>query len=168
MKFNLSNSKKRGSGGIMLIECLVYIAVFMVLLGIGFGSFYLLWDNSTALRYTTDDIGNALRAGEAWRADVRGATGNIKIENSTDGVQLKIPHGKVEIDYRFSENSIWKKYAGSDSWFPVLSRVKTSQMEMENRNQISAWHWDLELIPHRARARVPLLFSFEAVAPHPL
>jgi len=166
MKLNFSNSKTRGDCGIVLIECMVYLFVFVILLSVGFASFYLLWDNSAALRFTSDDIGNALRAGEMWRADVRGATGKIQIENSTDGVVLKIPRSAEEIDYRFSDNSVCRKNAGSDSWMPVLSRVKASQMEMENRNQISAWHWDLELIPHRARAKVPLLFSFETVAPH--
>lgn len=150
----------------MLIECMVYIAVLAILLGIGFSSFYLLWDNSTALHYTTDDIANALRAGEAWRADVRGATGKIQVENNSNGIMLKIPHAKTEIDYRFSDNSVWRKNDGSNSWTPVLSRVKTSQMELETRNQIHAWHWDLELISHRARAKVPLVFSFEAVASH--
>lgn len=165
MKLNFSKPKSRR--GTLLIECLVYIAVFMLLTGIGFASFYLLWDNSTALRYTTDDVGNALRAGEAWRADVRGATGKIQIEHTPDAVVMKIPHGKTEIDYRSSSNLIWKKTAGSD-WRPILSRIKTSQMELETRNQISAWHWDLELTPHQARSRIrlPLVFSFEAVAPH--
>ena len=166
MKLNFSNSKARGHFGIVLIECLVYLFVFVILLGVGFASFYLLWDNSTALRFTSDDIGNALRAGEMWRADVRAATGKIQIEKSADGVVLKIPRGTGEIDYRFSDSSVCRKNAGSNSWTPVLSRVKTSQMEMENRNQISAWHWELELIPPRARAKVPLLFSFETVAPH--
>src|SRR5579859_174693 len=101
MKPNFSNSKS--CGGTLLIECLVYIAVFMILTGIGFASFYLLWDNSTALRYTTTDIADALRVGEAWRADVHDATGKIQIENASGSVVLKIPHGKAEIDYRFSD-----------------------------------------------------------------
>src|SRR5581483_2470133 len=113
MKLNFPNSKSRH--GIMLIECMVYLAVFVVLLGVGFSSFYLLWDNSMALQRTTDDIGNALRAGEAWRADVRDATGKIQIENDSDGLVLKIPRGKSEIDYRFSDNSICRKNAGSNS-----------------------------------------------------
>jgi hypothetical protein len=41
-------------------------------------------------------------------------------------------------------------------------------MEIENRHQIAAWRWDLELIPHRARVKMPLIFTFEAVAPHSL
>lgn len=163
MKLNFSNSKKRD--GISLIECLVYIVVFVILTGIGFSSFYLLWDNSTALRYTTNDVADVLRAGEAWRADVRGATGKIQVGNVSDGVVLKIPCGKLEIDYRFTDNSIWKKNSGSD-WRSILSRVKISQMELETRNQISAWHWDVEMIPYRARVKVPLLFTFEAVAQH--
>src|SRR6185312_3093380 len=100
MKLNFSKSKSRR--GIMLIECMVYLAVFLILTGIGMASFYLLWDNSKALRYSADDVHRALSDGEMWRADVRSATGKIQIENSTDGTRIKIPNGKNEIIYHFS------------------------------------------------------------------
>ena len=140
----------------MLIECLVYITVFAILLGIGTVAFYVFWDDSAALRYTTDDIAGALRAGEIWRADIRGATGKIQAETSSDGVLLKIPHGQNEIFYRFSGDTLWRKAAPANSWMPFLRHVKTSQMEMESRNEIKAWCWEMELTPHHARAKMPL------------
>jgi hypothetical protein len=38
-------------------------------------------------------------------------------------------------------------------------------MEIEARTQIKAWRWDVELLQRRARVKLPLSFSFEAVAP---
>jgi hypothetical protein len=43
------------AAGIMLLECVVYIAVLMVILGLGGTAFYLCWDNRD-LRRNTDDI----------------------------------------------------------------------------------------------------------------
>ena len=49
-------SSKRRAAGILLVECIVYIAVFAILLGIGTASFYFCWDHSKALIGATDDI----------------------------------------------------------------------------------------------------------------
>ena len=42
-------SISRARAGIMLVECLVYLGVFAVLLGIGYGTFYVCWDYSKVL-----------------------------------------------------------------------------------------------------------------------
>ena len=81
------------------MECLVYIAVFAILLGSGTAAFYFCWDHSKALIYATDDIASALRAGERWRADVRAATGKISVETTATGEVVRIPEreGKLFI-----------------------------------------------------------------------
>jgi len=165
MKLNFSNSKNRGLGGIMLIECLVYISVFAILLGVGTGAFYVFWDNSTVLRETTDDITGALRAGEIWRTDVRGASGKIQTENSSDGVLVAIPQSGGEIFYRLSGDTLWRRTTAANYWTPVLHHIRNSQMQMDDRDGIQAWRWELKLIPRRAQEKMPLEFSFEAVAP---
>jgi hypothetical protein len=158
-------SRRRSESGMLLIECLVYIAVFAIVVMVGMAAFYVIWDNSMALRRCSDDIGGALRAGEVWRADVRGATGKIQTANSPDGVQLMIPRGRGEIAYRFSGDTVWRKSSPATPWVSVLTRVKISQMEIEARTQIKAWRWDVELLQRRSRVKLPLSFSFEAVAP---
>src|ERR1700689_2092772 len=94
-------SRPRRQAGILLVECLVYIAVFAILLGIGTATFYFCWDHSKALIYATDDIASALRAGELWRADVRAATGKISVKTMATGEVVRIPEAKKEIIYRF-------------------------------------------------------------------
>src|SRR3954463_10095989 len=106
MNVKVSNSKRRSLRGILLVECLVYLSVLVILLGIGTAVFYMMWDNATALRSRADEISAALRAGEAWRADVRDATGMIEARNTTNGVLLRIPRGKNEIVYRFAGNQV--------------------------------------------------------------
>jgi hypothetical protein len=153
--------------GIMLIECLVYIAVFTVIVGLGLATFYLCWDNSKALRYATDDITAALRTGERWRADIRSATGEITVETTAAGELLRIPHGTNEVLYRFNAGEIRRQSAPSGFAEPMLTAVKSSQMVMDRRGPVNAWRWELELKPRRPETRLPLLFTFEAAKTAP-
>jgi hypothetical protein len=157
-------SISRARAGIMLVECLVYLGVFAVLLGIGYGTFYLCWDNSKALHYATDDIASALRAGERWRADIRSATGKITVETTVQGEQLRIPRRTAAIIYSFKAGELRRQFASSRFSELVLPTVKTSQMVKETRGPVTAWRWELELMPRRKEIHLPLLFTFEAAA----
>ena len=162
MKLHPSISRARV--GIMLVECLIYLGVFAVLLGIGYGTFYLCWDNSKVLHYATDDIASALRAGERWRADIRSATGKITVETTVQGEQLRIPRRTAAIIYSFKAGELRRQFASSRFSELVLPTVKTSQMVKETRGPVTAWRWELELAPRRKETHLPLLFTFEAAA----
>lgn len=162
MKLSSPISFARVRTGYLLLECLVYIAVFAIITGFGLATFYLCWDNSKALRYTTDDIVAALRAGERWRADIRGATGTITVEHTAAGELLRIPSGTNEIRYRFTAGEIRRQSGSSVFAESRLTAVGTSQMVMDRRGPVNAWRWELELEPHRGITQVPLQFSFEA------
>ncbi len=164
MKPRLSIPRAGASTGYLLIECLVYIGVFAVLLGIGYGAFYVCWDYSKALHYVTDDINSALHAGERWRADIRNATGKITVETTAAGELLRIPCGTNEVLYRFNAGEIRRQVASSDFSESLLPTVKASQMVLDVRGPVSAWRWELELKSRRKETRLPLLFSFEAAA----
>jgi hypothetical protein len=157
----------RRPAGILLVECVVYIAVFAILTGIGMGVFYFCWDHSKALIYATDDIASALRAGERWRADVRSATGKISIETTAKGEVVKIPEGTKEILYRFDSGEIHRQTASSEFSELLLPKVKSSQMEMDARGDVTAWRWELELVQRRQETHLPLLFTFEAAQTKP-
>ena len=164
MKPRLSMPRVGASAGYLLIECLVYIGVFAILLGIGYGAFYVCWDYSKALHYATDDINAALHAGERWRAGIRNATGKITVETTAAGEQLRIPCGTNEVLYRFNAGEIRRQVASSDFSESLLPTVKASQMVMDARGPVSAWRWELELKSRRKESRLPLLFTFEAAA----
>jgi hypothetical protein len=162
---NISNT--RCESGILLVECLVYIAVFGILLGIGTAAFYFCWDHSKALIYATDDISSALRAGEHWRADVRAATGKISVETTATGEVVRIPETEREIVYRFESGEMRRQIALETFSQLLLPKVKKSQMKMNTRGEVNAWRWELELTERRKETHLPLLFTFEAVQTKP-
>ena len=149
--------------GYMLVECLVYISVLMILLGLGFGAFYSCWDKSKSLRYHADDISRALRAGEQWRADIRNATGRIVAHTDDDGQMVEIPRGTNTILYVFTAGEVSRKFASAEQWTVVLSKVNTSRIQADPRTRVTAWRWDVELVPTRAQVRIQPRFTFEAV-----
>ena len=162
---NLSSTRR--AAGILLVECLVYIAVFAILLGIGTAVFYFCWDHTRAVISATNDIESALRVGERWRADVRGATGKISVESTPAGELVRIPEKETEIVYRFESGEVRRKISTLKNSQLVLPKVKTSRMETEVRGGVTAWRWELELTPRRNEARLPLRFTFEAPQPKP-
>ncbi|MFZ1072819.1 MAG: hypothetical protein WAO21_05220 [Verrucomicrobiia bacterium] len=164
MKLPPSISHARAQAGVLLLECIVYIAIFAVILGMALAAFYLCWDDSKALLYATDDISAALRAGERWRVDVRSATGKITVETTSQGEFLRIPHGASVVLYSFSAGEVRRQLASSDFSESLLPTVEASQMMMDTRGPVSAWRWELELKPRRKETHLPLLFTFEAAA----
>lgn len=162
---NLRPLHKRRCSGILLVECLVYLTVFTVLLTGATTVFYYCWDSSTALISQTEQIHAALTAGERWRADIRAATGTIAIDNTGDGETVKIPEGQTEIDYHFDNNQVSRQIGTAKAI--VLTRVKTSDIQMDARGAVTAWRWELELTPRRSETHLSLSFTFEAVPPKP-
>jgi len=160
-------SRTRRAAASLLIECMVYIAVFAILLGIGFAAFYFCWDHSKALIGTTDDIAAALRAGEHWRADVRAATGKISVEVTTTGEVVRIPEAGREIDYRFESGEMRRESPAANISQLLLPQVKASQMAADARGPVTAWRWELELRQRRQETHLPLLFTFAAVPTQP-
>src|ERR1035437_4380458 len=157
MKLPRTISKMRRAAGIMLTECLVYLAVFAILTGIGTAAFYFCWDHTRAVIYATDDIASALRAGERWRADVRGATGKISVETTATGELVRIPETEKEIVYRFESGEVRREISTLRNSQLLLPKVKISQMKADARGTVSAWRWELELTPRRKETQLPLL-----------
>ncbi len=160
LRTNISRSRERG---ISLIECLVYIAVFAILMNIGGAAFYFCWDHTKAIIYATDDIESALRAGEDWRADVRAATGKISVETTATNEIIRIPENGNEIVYRFESSELRREIPAQNNFRLLLAKVKTSQMKADDRDGVHAWRWELELTQRRKENHLPLLFTFEAV-----
>jgi hypothetical protein len=156
---------RRRLRGIMLVECVVYIALLFLVLGFAYQAFYSCWDTSIGLRRNADDIMRALDVGEAWRQDIRSARGPIRLE-TTNGVELlHIPLGNGEVLYRLTDGELQRSPAGIVRWVTLLSKIKSSHMQSDPRARVTAWRWELEL--NRVRnARVRPLFTFQAVPPN--
>ncbi len=148
--------------GILLLECLVYIALLALVLALAYAAFEACWKNSTTLRATADDVTSVIEAGERWRADIRAATGEITTDSS-GSQQLRIPQGTNAVLYRVNAREVQRKIASAPAWRTVARRVNVSRMEIDRRSHISAWCWDLELVPRRPRGSLRPQFTFEAV-----
>ena len=157
----------RRRSGVLLIECLVYIVVFAIVTGAGMAAFYCCLNHSRAMIYATDDIGSALRAGERWRADVRGATGKISLETRTGGQTVRIPKAGGEIYYRFENGEVRRQSSSAKVSSVLLAKVKASEMKADPRDGVAAWRWELELTPRRPEMRLPMLFTFGAAQTKP-
>ena len=150
--------------GFSLIECLVYIGCVAVVLAVGSAALYRCWDDNLAITRNADDIVRTLRAGEAWRADIRSTTGLIKITSNASGQNLVMPCGTNELTYSFSGGEVRKRMGRNSSWILVLPKVKSSQMQLDPRNHVAAWRWEVALESRRKNVHFRPLFTFEAVA----
>jgi len=149
--------------GFTLIECLVYISVMAVILGIGLAAFYRVWDDNKAITRNGSDIVRTLKVGEAWRADMRAATGPIRLVTTNSEQTLRIPQGKKTLIYSFANGEVRKRSGDGASWLVILPKVKSSQLEVDKRDQVAAWRWEVELESQRKNAKVRPLFTFEVV-----
>jgi len=155
--------RRAGRRAFTLIEVLVYLGLAVLLLGFGYSAAYRCTDNSVALRRSTDDIVNALHAGERWRADVRAASGQMQVESGPGGQIFRIPCVRGEVVYRFVTNEVFRQVGGSPA-LRVLENVKVSAMQSDPRQNVVAWRWELELKPRAKISRVRPLFTFIAAS----
>ncbi len=152
--------------GYLMIECLVYIGMVFVLLGVASVALYRCIDRSVVLRRNADDIASALHAGERWRSDLRSANGGVRLETDSRGEIVHIPSKRGEVTYLYSENTLARRLADG-GWITILSNLKSSKMQAEPRRKVTAWRWEIELEP-RAKAsanasKIRPLFTFMAV-----
>lgn len=149
--------------GILLVECLVYIAAFGLITAAAFAAFYRGLDHTRHLQRNTDDIARSLRAGERWRADVRSATGPLKLEAAPAGQSLSIPQPNGAITYFFVTNAVvrWTDPAGRAE--TLLPAVSDSQFTADRLGEVASWRWELELATPLRIVHVRPRFSFQAV-----
>jgi Tfp pilus assembly protein FimT len=149
-----------------LIECLAYLALLALVLGIATTAFFRCWDDSKHLRRNADDIVRALHAGEQWRADVRAAQRPLQVTDQGGTEQAVIPVKAGQIIYVFAQGRLSRRARAAGPEEVLLEQVKSSRMFSEPRQQVTAWRWELELQPAQKQVRMTPLFTFETVAGH--
>jgi hypothetical protein len=164
MKLSLP-SQGRWQTGIMLVECMVYVALFAVISGLAFAAFYRAEKNSRNLRYNSEDILRVIKAGEVWRKDIRRATAPLQLVEAPEAQILHIPQGTNEVLYAFREGEMLRRPTPAALWTRLVPKVKGSRMQLDRRQHLSAWRWEVELKSEQKVARVKPLFTFQTVAP---
>ncbi|HEU5068920.1 MAG TPA: prepilin-type N-terminal cleavage/methylation domain-containing protein [Verrucomicrobiae bacterium] len=149
--------------GFTLIECLAYIAVLGVLMSVGSFTVSKAWDQSRLLNRNAQDIGQTLRTGERWRAEIRAATGIVVTDSSPTNKLVRLTTRTGPVDYQFAAGEIRRRAGTNAPWVTVLSRVQTSAMQRIERESVTGWRWELELAPLEKHGRLRPLFTFTAV-----
>jgi Tfp pilus assembly protein PilE len=152
----------RREQGMLLIECLVYMALFVVVLNLAFAAYNRSVENSKRLNQNVDDVVRALQAGERWREDIRAA---MAIDSSEDS--LRLVQSNATVDYMFDCHAIWRRANAGAPMARFLPAVKSSRMERDARREVTAWSWKVELLTRGAPPRYRPFFTFEAVPPSP-
>jgi hypothetical protein len=156
---------RHSTRGIMLMECIVYLSVFFLVAGLALAAFYRALDFTRALRRTSGEISLALDAGERWRADLRAATGPVRVTEN-DGINaLHIPRGADETVYSVSDGGVRRRAGRQSPEVQVLSGIKNARFVRDQREHVIAWRWELELKTNLKAARLRPLFSFVGAAP---
>jgi Tfp pilus assembly protein PilE len=161
---------KTRTHGYLLVEALVYIAVVAALLGVAYIATYRFIDRSIALRRNADDITSALHAGERWRADVRAATRQARLENTDAGQVLYLDAPARAVVYRFATNAVSRR-VDMGPWVRLPPNVKSSSIIADKRERVTVWRWELELQTRATGSvkpsRIRPLFTFLAVPERP-
>lgn len=159
----MKSPRTKFQAGFSLVEVLVYMTVMVVVVGIGYAALYRSMDTSNALRRNGEDIANALRTGENWRADVRATRGQIQQTTTDDGQIISLPRSRGKVSYRFAEHTVFRR-VGTNPWTPVLKNVEASAFVSEARTNVTVWRWELELQTRAKKlTRLRPLFTFLAV-----
>jgi hypothetical protein len=137
---------------------MLYVALFLVVTTVAALAYYRVDVETRALDRNSDDVVRAMKAGEQWRAEIRSATAPPRLE----GGILKLTTKAGDLVYTTTNGVIWRK-AGQGRAMAWLEHVKSSTMEIDTRQNVTAWRWELELQTKRAQASVRPLFTFTAV-----
>jgi hypothetical protein len=153
------------AGGLVLMECLVYLSVWLVVAGVGFSLFYQVYIQSKHFSRGADDIVRTLKTGERWRAEVRQSRVAPSWEPRVEGVgwDFRVESDAGWVVYRFTGTNVLRSTAADPRWREVLGGVKSSAIEQDESRHALSWRWELELNPRTHRAKVEPRFTFQAV-----
>jgi hypothetical protein len=144
----------------------VYIGLLFAILSVGYVALYGCIDSSLGLRRNADDITSALHAGERWRADVRTTRQPPALAHAEDTALLLLQTSHGQVAYKFESNAVFRRL-NTNAWSCLLTNVKWSAMNLDERKTVSACRWEFELLPYvknRSNTnRVHPIFSFGAV-----
>jgi hypothetical protein len=124
--------------GVLLIECLVYLALWLIVLGVAFSLFYRTLTRSTNLDRSAEDIARVLRVGERWRAEVREATAPLRMVVADGGADqaLHIPRKQGEVVYYCTGTNVMRRAEASGAWTEVLPRVQASRFLRDRQETV--------------------------------
>ena len=160
-------NKDRLQSGISLIEAIVYVTLFVFLLGCATRYFNIVYYHHKAVAKVTGYTTSALDAAKHWRRDIANAKTDPRLirGDKFDVIEIDQAAGN-QISYRLNRSTL-ERYNGEE-WVPIIQRVNSSIMIPDQREYVRAWRWELSLETKSQYIGNPLRFSFVAVPGYPL
>jgi len=149
----------------MLVECMVYVALFAVVTGLAFAAYYRSEQTARSLHRNATDILRVVKTGELWRQDVRQATAPIQLVEAPDLQVMHVPQGTNEVLYAFADEEIRRRASPASPWVKLVPKVKSARLQLDQRQMVSAWRWEVELKSPQKAPKIKPLFTFQAVVP---
>lgn len=165
--------RKPGSGfegrcrrGLMLLECLVYLSLWLLVVGLGFRFFYQAYTQSKHLARNADDIARVLKAGEMWRQDVRHSSTVPRWESreGETGRDFVLGAGDGWVAYRCTATNVLRRTSIDPGWRELFGGVETCEFHRDERGPVVSWRWELELKPRVRPASIRPRFTFQTVS----
>ncbi len=163
----LRNHRTRNEAGVSLIDCLVYVALFAVLLTCATRFFSVVYHHNKASASAASYTIAALDAARHWRRDIANAKGEPKLirDDLFDVIRIDQANGN-QVSYRVNGTRL-ERNDGTE-WIPIIRRVASSVMLPDQREHVRAWRWELAMETKSRFLGDPVRFSFTAVPGHPL
>ena len=163
----LRTHRIRNEAGVSLIECLVYVALFAVLLTCATRFFTVVYHHNKAVAKAASYTNAALDAARHWRRDIANAKGEPELIRSERFDVIRIDQASGgQVSYRVNGTRLERH--NSKEWVPIIRRVASSIMLPDQREHVRAWRWELAMETKSRFLGDPVRFSFTAVPGHPL
>lgn len=163
----IRKKKYRPKLGTSIIEALIYVTLFVFLLGCATRYFNIVYYHHKAVAKVTGYTTSALDAAKHWRRDIANAKTDPRLirGDQFDVIEIDQADGG-KIIYRLNRSAL-ERFNGEE-WVPIIRRVNSSIMIPDHREHVRAWRWELALETKSQYIADPLRFSFVAVPGLPL
>ena len=168
-----------GRRGVTLIEMLVYIVLFSAFMLVVFETYFSSKTVARGIQGKASAIIQVMYAGERWRQDIRDATSPPQITQSSlpnpddlpdiiELTTLKIIKPSETNWYTFRGDHVFRMSSLLPTkWELVMDTVDSSKMVEEQRGEVAAWRWEVELKTKTTNAPTRPLFTFLSVPKKP-
>ena len=179
MNMSARNFPVEGRRGVTLIEVLIYVVLFYTFMMVAADTYISGKNQARSIRWNATKIVRVMYAGERWRQDIRDAISppqNIQssLPNPDDPLDiieltsLKIIKSSETNWYAFRGDHVFRMSSHLPTrWELVMDRVNSSTMIEEERGEVAAWRWEVELKTKTKKAQTRPLFTFLAVPKKP-
>ena len=179
MNMSARNFPVEGRRGVTLIEVLIYVVLFYTFMMVAADTYMSGKNQARSIRWNATKIVRVMYAGERWRQDIRDAI------SPPQNIQSSLPNPDAPLDiieltslkiikssetnwYAFRRDRVFRMSSHLPTrWELVMDRENSSTMIEEERGEVAAWRWEVELKTRTKKAPIDPLFTFLAVPKKP-